>query len=261
MTGIELEEVHAVLVECFDQNSFAFFLKTRMDEVLANIAGAGPFNNVVFEVLSVAEQEGWDALLDCAGGRSTGRCLPTSRPWRRNTAARSWGSSRPTPATPRSALPIESWVSPRPDSRPRANWAGWRNSSIPATALSTCRPGSNGRPECQGPICRVEIDNEAMGTGFLVGPSAVLTNHHVLAKVIAEPKLIPKVKLRFDYKRLRDGTILSGTLVAIRKILDHSPATDGELAGDPEKDGPHRQTTLTLPWSRPREPPALSPSV
>ena len=63
MTGIQLEEVHAALVASFDSQSFAFFLKTRMEKVLANIAGAGPFNNVVFEVLTVAEQEGWDALL------------------------------------------------------------------------------------------------------------------------------------------------------------------------------------------------------
>ena len=47
-----------------------------------------------------------------------------------------------------------------------------------------------------------------------------------------------KVRLRFDYKELRDGTILSGTLVEARRLLSGSPATDGELNGSPEKEDP-----------------------
>jgi hypothetical protein len=47
-----------------------------------------------------------------------------------------------------------------------------------------------------------------------------------------------RVQLRFDYKRLRDGTILSGTLVDVERVLDHSPATDGELMGHPERVDP-----------------------
>ena len=90
----------------------------------------------------------------------------------------------------------------------------------------------------QGPVCRVEIDGEPMGTGFLVGPSAVLTNHHVVDQALDGTQLRSKVRLRFDYKELRDGTILSGTLVEARGLLSGSPATDGELNGSPEKEDP-----------------------
>jgi hypothetical protein len=237
MTGIELEEVHAVLVECFDPQSFAQFLKMRMDRVLANIAGPGSFGNVVFEVLSVAEREGWDALLVARAAEV--------RPLRPDIQALAKKYGR--------TLVGQFAASARnPSVRAAYRELGLAPAGFPAESelggLEKLIDPENGfvdmpawlerAAQCQGTICRVEIDNEAMGTGFLVGPSAVLTNHHVLARVIEEPKLLPKVKLRFDYKRLRDGTILSGTLIPIRKILDHSPATDGELTGKPEKMDP-----------------------
>jgi hypothetical protein len=237
MTGIELEDVHAALVKGFDPQSFAFFLKTRMEKVLANIAGAGPFNHVVFEVLSVAEQQGWDALLVVraaeylplkpdiqALAKKYGRTLVGQFPGNaRNPSVRA--AYRELGLAPK-GFPAESEL------------GGLEKLIDPANGFVDMPAWLERAAQCQGAICRVEIDNEAMGTGFLVGPSAVLTNHHVLAKVIAEPKLLPKVKLRFDYKRLHDGTILSGTLIPIRKILDHSPATNGELTGNPEKSDP-----------------------
>jgi hypothetical protein len=60
-------------------------------------------------------------------------------------------------------------------------------------------------------ICRAEMPGGG-GTGFLVAPDLVLTNHHVMAPVI-EGKTSPRdVTLRFDFKTTAGGaTLVTGT--------------------------------------------------
>lgn len=65
-------------------------------------------------------------------------------------------------------------------------------------------------------ICRIEYVNSSgkqiYGTGFLIGPDILLTNYHVMEDVINKQVLPESVKCRFDYKKLSDGTILSGNI-------------------------------------------------
>ncbi|HEU4766746.1 MAG TPA: serine protease, partial [Pyrinomonadaceae bacterium] len=87
--------------------------------------------------------------------------------------------------------------------------------------------------EVEQQVCRVEIkSSERMiyGTGFLVGPGAVLTNHHVMKPVIDKQVPAEKVSFRFDYKIMEDGdTINSGSVYRLAKknwLIDeseHSP--------------------------------------
>ena len=76
-----------------------------------------------------------------------------------------------------------------------------------------------------------------MGTGFLLGPDVVITNYHVLQNVIRQPAQAAKVVLRFDYKRLADGTTLNqGTvfrLTSANWLLDESPYSKVDLLVDP----------------------------
>ena len=58
-------------------------------------------------------------------------------------------------------------------------------------------------------VCRVEVGGGSFGTGFLLGPSVVMTNYHVVKDVIKNPALCTHVKLRFDYKTYADGTTLN----------------------------------------------------
>ncbi len=61
-------------------------------------------------------------------------------------------------------------------------------------------------------VCRIEIGSHR-GTGFLIGPSTVLTNFHVVEKLV-EGELAPgEVELRFDHHRLRDGVGVSSGVV------------------------------------------------
>ncbi|MCB0214390.1 MAG: trypsin-like peptidase domain-containing protein [Anaerolineae bacterium] len=66
-------------------------------------------------------------------------------------------------------------------------------------------------------LCRIELPlnsgKMAYGTGFLVGPSTIMTNYHVIEPILKGQVGYDAVILRFDYKRLEDGTTLNqGTL-------------------------------------------------
>lgn len=63
-------------------------------------------------------------------------------------------------------------------------------------------------------ICRIEEDDQPLGTGFLVGKDLVLTNWHVAADEDGECK--SKLHCRFDYMRLEDSIGL-GTSIAVKK--------------------------------------------
>ena len=70
--------------------------------------------------------------------------------------------------------------------------------------------------EVEQQVCRIEITTKLgmiYGTGFLIGPDVVMTNHHVMRSIIDKPEDRTNVRFRFDYKVMEDGdTINSGTV-------------------------------------------------
>jgi hypothetical protein len=86
-------------------------------------------------------------------------------------------------------------------------------------------------------VGRVEVNGRALGTGFLVGPDTLLTNYHVLERVLAGTVAPTAVAVRFDYKVLADGTRSEGTLVKLHPTewrQDESPYSPAEKAGQPD---------------------------
>jgi trypsin-like peptidase/effector-associated domain 1 (EAD1)-containing protein len=64
-------------------------------------------------------------------------------------------------------------------------------------------------------VCQVVVP-QGGGTGILVGPDLVLTNHHVIGQVLAGDISATKVDCVFDYKKLSDGRQISpGRRVAL----------------------------------------------
>lgn len=100
-------------------------------------------------------------------------------------------------------------------------------------------------------VCRVETPG-SFGTGFLLGPTVAMTNHHVVESVIQDPSLRDKVVLRFDYKWTADGkTLREGQEYRLASnddwLIDKSPANDLDyallkLAGTPGNDSVGGQT-------------------
>jgi hypothetical protein len=80
--------------------------------------------------------------------------------------------------------------------------------------------------EIEGRVCRIEYpENEAQGTGFLIGPNAVMTNDHVAAPIRNGEIGADKVCLRFDYKVTEGVSLYDGTIYRLASawLFDSSP--------------------------------------
>jgi len=92
-------------------------------------------------------------------------------------------------------------------------------------------------PELQMRVCRIELGDDAAGTGFLVGPEVVLTNFHVVREVLGGDFLENEVACRFDYMKLKDGSVQAGKLVRLhpeKGVLLSAPMHPAEETMHPE---------------------------
>jgi hypothetical protein len=100
--------------------------------------------------------------------------------------------------------------------------------------------------EIEQQVCRVEIQSTKgtiYGTGFLLGPDVVMTNYHVAEAAIQGKQAKPAdVRLRFDFKRLADGTTLNpGTVYRLKAkdwLIDQSPPSPVDDQPEPKKATP-----------------------
>lgn len=93
----------------------------------------------------------------------------------------------------------------------------------------------------EGLICEIEIGGNSAGTGFLVGPSAVLTNYHVLEAVLTGTTPANQVACLFDYKVLSNGSRMRTTSVGLEPTLwnlDSSPPSADEKTLTPDRTVP-----------------------
>lgn len=88
-------------------------------------------------------------------------------------------------------------------------------------------------------VCLISHHGAPLGTGFLVGPEAVLTNYHVARRFIdaADPA---GLEFRFDFMLLGDGQLASAAAPLLPALpdwlIDHSPlhpSDDPLLSGAP----------------------------
>lgn len=88
-------------------------------------------------------------------------------------------------------------------------------------------------------VCRIEIASRAAGTGFLVGPQALLTNWHVVDKAAAAGKL-DDLRCRFDYLVREDGSRQPGVVLPLGDggVVCHSPFSPAELTDHPDEPPP-----------------------
>jgi len=107
--------------------------------------------------------------------------------------------------------------------------------------------------EVESRVCRVEVGGPhgGYGTGFLVGPSAVMTNYHVVQTVIEGRAKPSNVRLRFDYKATPNGTAIDpGTEFSLPDrdwLIDWSPYSSADYGPD---DAIRARRNWTMPFSR-----------
>jgi hypothetical protein len=91
----------------------------------------------------------------------------------------------------------------------------------------------------EGQVCRITLNGQAQGTGFLVGPDAVLTNYHVMEPVIRKQVGPAGVECQFDFKLLKDNTApFTPVKLADDWLIDHSPYSANEKQGMPDQAPP-----------------------
>jgi hypothetical protein len=73
-------------------------------------------------------------------------------------------------------------------------------------------------------VCRIDRDGRGVGTGFLVGPDAVLTNYHVVESAIKGGTPHGRYSCRFDYKMSEAGDV-----IAAGEVVDLAPGDEAWL--------------------------------
>ena len=84
-------------------------------------------------------------------------------------------------------------------------------------------------------VCVIEHGGEARGTGFLVGPRAVLTNWHVVEAAPGSADVATGAfTCRFDYNMLSDRSVPAGVEVVAEAVVAWSPYAPAERTATPE---------------------------
>jgi hypothetical protein len=88
-------------------------------------------------------------------------------------------------------------------------------------------------------VCRIELDGGALGTGFLVGPEAIITNYHVIERTKANGR-IGALGCRFDYALREDGARDEGFVVGAAgdALIAWSPYAPAEATAHPDQPPP-----------------------
>lgn len=86
-------------------------------------------------------------------------------------------------------------------------------------------------------VCKIQYRGAAAGTGFLVGPAAVLTNWHVVQAAV-DAGDVAGLACTFGYIARDDGAREAGIDVAVREVVDHSPYAAAELTATPDQPAP-----------------------
>lgn len=79
-------------------------------------------------------------------------------------------------------------------------------------------------------VCSIQTGGNPLGTGFLVGPDTVLTNYHVVERIIDPAgQFIKPVSCVFDYLKLPDGAVQLGTPFPVVQCLEWSAYGPAEI--------------------------------
>jgi hypothetical protein len=206
LKGKQLEALRDALLSAFPSyDELKMMLLFELNERLEHYVDRGPMNTVVTNLILWAESRGQlDALI--AGARAQ---IPG------NVKLKQFA--------------VE--VSLTSDAAPEGRLEAMVLETVPFQEVSQFRANMIRR---EGTVCRVEMpEGTGIGTGFLVGPSAILTNWHV-AKILEQKNLRPEqAGVRFDYATGPDGiTVPAGQFYpfAADWLIDSSLEIDLDFA-------------------------------
>ena len=229
MAGVDFGEFQEALVDAFDKDDLEMLVRVRLNKRLDTIVKPGTFKHVAFQLLTWTEQQGTPAVIDLAWAAYLER--PRNEKLRRiyekfglapAVSCQELGTVVVRAPIRVTANGLEAIVQPRLKA---VDMGVWRDKMAQVEAR----------------VCRIEFNDNAVGTGFLVGPDLVLTNYHVLEGLITGNLPPARVSCRFDYKVLTDGSRLDGIVVGLHGEnwnIDASRYNQAEADNQPDRELP-----------------------
>jgi len=215
LKGAQREELQKALLQLFQLQQLEQLLSFRLDVTLYNVVSPGPAVNVVFELVTLSQQQGWldDLLLAVSEARPGHPVLEKMK------TEVGLGKS----VSPDEAGKLEAFVD---------QVGGLLDPEVFRTKLA----------KAEAAVCRIThpLPGSGLpygGTGFLVGPDVVMTNYHVMKHVIKGQVQSSDVEVLFDYKEDMDGNEVNrGNKhgLAGSWLVDNSPYTQTDLEALPE---------------------------
>lgn len=206
LTGPQYTTLGQEFERRFSLAEFDQLLKTRLNLNRESIAVADSYSSIVFRVIDDANRKGWVARLV--------------------EAAR---TERPGNAV---FLEYARFLKSAPGNMPdRAELERIITSTNTHLDIAQFRRRLS---EVEARVCRIDLDDAGLGTGFLVGPDLVLTCYHVVEGVVGDSEVASNLSCLFDYKvREDDSTVINnGTRINVVALELLSPYDRADLMDD-----------------------------
>jgi hypothetical protein len=238
LTGAQKRSLDEAIRDAYrNYSSLERMLAYQLDRRLGDIAPPSGMKDVVFRLLESAEAEGWldeaaTAALIANPGNSSLRQLYQQGVFHPGPVVRQLLEDGRDEAA-ETLLPGASTLADLP---PRQELESLLKTAV---GFLDVVPWATKLLEEASRVCRIEVDTTTgmeFGTGFLIGPDLVLTNHHVVASVIngGDPA---GVKVQFDYQVIRAGSIYDGKVSRLAEDwwVASSPPSAVDLQVNPLK--------------------------
>ena len=227
LTKQQLRKLRDALLAAFDSDAFEEMLLLGLKKDLEAIVEKKALKSMILDVIRLSERQGWTMnLVAAARAENPGNAklmLIADELGLTPELAYTEGDGEGTTTV---ESPKKSALQRMIDgSNSQLDIAVWRENL--------------GKVETQ--TCSIEIGTKHQGTGFLLGPSVIMTNYHVMKPVIDGDASPTDVRIRFDFKRTEGGSVISsGTLFELESddewLIDHSQYSDADLQGVEEND-------------------------
>jgi Trypsin-like peptidase domain/Effector-associated domain 1 len=231
MNGIQQGKVREILVSAFDLDGLDMLLSDRFDFNRAReVGGDGrAFKKVVADVLQRFSDEGLDAVLIAeVAARRPNRpdVQDLYQKYARALVADSWtqrvDAARLKALETYGALPTSTLLQrgrPVGEAYRSLSQDGFQRTIRGFVPQFDVEDWATNLLKVTKRVCRIDVDQTPLGTGFLVGSDCVLTNHHVLQSAISHSLVGSRIRCVFGYWMV-DGKPAEGLAVSARGSMN-----------------------------------------
>jgi hypothetical protein len=212
MDGIELGEVRGVLVSAFNRDAFDMLLSDRFNFKRDREVGGGerlPFVKIVDLVLERFSEDGLDAFLIAEAAAKKPNRPDVQELYAKYAQALVGGAwAKRVDAAKLDALrkygqlpSLDVQQGGLPVAQPAASFGdgGFQKTIRGFVKQLDVLDWAAEMLKVTKRVCRIDVETEPVGTGFLVGADAVLTNHHVLEHAISKGLGGDQIRCVFEY--------------------------------------------------------------